>query len=341
MTESHPTSSSAKPSLGWLSAVAFLGVVLGVVLVNSQFGLVLFAPKAPIKPQVDTRPPATRSVPKPEEIAKPHLHRAEQEAARVIDEHLRKLDDFFAQAKKNTHRFAEEALGWGSKFRLIQDSLGLSDGNKHKRFLQDRFEAHFFTPDQLKEEVQKVVQSYLAHLRDIESKMLVALRADLDDFSTDIPIVQLDDRVLQQKYDQAISQIMEATGHDLGANIGVTIVSVITGEVMAHVAIRLGVSAGILGTGASSTWATLGAGLVASIIVESVVSWVWDAIADPRGKLVAELNKKLDEVHRLIADGSSDGKGLRQQLHELAQKRAVVRRQAVLSLLQPNSLGAK
>jgi hypothetical protein len=107
------------------------------------------------------------------------------------------------------------------------------------------------------------------------------------------------------------------------------------------VAVRLGVSAGILGTGAASGWATLGIGVVVGLIVDQIVSWVWDWWADPRGNLAAELDKKLDEINRLIVDGSADVQGLRDRLKQFARERAAARRIAVLSLLQTGGGGAK
>jgi hypothetical protein len=104
--------------------------------------------------------------------------------------------------------------------------------------------------------------------------------------------------------------------------------------VLTQVAVRLGVSAGILGAGASTSWATFGAGLVVGLIVDQLVSWIWDWWADPRGSLATELNAKLDSLHALIVDGDAQTPGLRTALGEFARHRAELRRAAVLDLLQ-------
>jgi hypothetical protein len=118
--------------------------------------------------------------------------------------------------------------------------------------------------------------------------------------------------------------------------VATQVVSLITGEVLTQVATRLGVSAGILGTGAASSWATFGIGLVVGIIVDQIVAWVWDWYADPTGTLAGQLGTRLDGVNRLIVDGSDDVQGLRSRLEAYAEQRAAMRETALLAILQEN-----
>lgn len=323
----NPMAQGRKPTR-WLLLLGFLGVVVAVILGRPLLESVREKPTpAPTSPQVKLPPP-------PEEVAKPHLGKAEQAAERAIEEHVKSLDTFFADSKKRTHTFAGEALSWSSKWRLVADYVPFTDGDRHQKYIRSKFEEHIFKADQLEEAVKQVVRSYLAHIRSIESKMLVDLRADVSDFPSAYPLAQLDDKRIQESYDQALSRAIAATGGDLRADIAMQLVSTIAGEVLTQVAVRLGVSAGILGTGAASGWATFGIGVVVGLIVDQFVSWIWDWWADPKGNLAAELDKKLDEMNRLIVDGSTDVQGLRDRLKQFARQRAVIRRAAVLSLLQ-------
>jgi hypothetical protein len=315
-------------------ALSLLGVIIAVVAREqiSDF----FRPR-PASP----RPPQIKLPPSPEEFAKPHLSWAEQECERVIDEHVKALDTFFTDSKKNTRPFAGDALSWGSKWRLVIDHVPYTSGGRHEKYVRERFEEYVFTPSQLEDAVKQVVSSYLAHVCSIEGKMLVNLRADVAEFPTAYPIGQLDETKLRATYDEALQQAIDATGKDLQANIGTELVSIITGEVLTQVALRLGVSAGILGTGAASSWATLGIGVVVGLIVDQIVSWVWDWWADPKGNLAAQLDTKLDEINRLIVDGSDNVQGLRAQLRQFGKERSVARSKAVLSVLQSQTGGAQ
>lgn len=304
-----PASQRRKPTTRML-LLGFLGVVVAVISGRIFLGS-----------------PAER-------VARPHLKKAEQAAESAIESQIKEVNNFFAVAKKGTYNFAEDALGWGSKWRLVVDQLPFTEGNRHRKFLRAKFEEHVFSADQLENFVRQVVQDYLAHVRSIENRMLVDLRADLSDSPADYPLARWDDRRLQECFDQALFQTVTASGVNFGADLATQMVSFIAGEILTHVAIRLGVSAGILGTGAASGWVTFGVGAVIGLIIDQIVSWVWDQLADPKGNLAAELNKKLDEMHRLIVEGSTEVQGLRDRLKEFARQRAAMRRTAVLNLLE-------
>jgi hypothetical protein len=278
--------------------------------------------------------PAIELPPTPEQVAKPHLRRAEQESERAIDEYVETLDKFFADSKKNTRGFAEEALSWGSKWRLMVDHVPFTSGGRHERFIRLKFEEYVFSPPQLEQAVKQVISGYLARVKSLESKMLVDLRTDVSDFPSTYVLSKFDDERLQAAFDDAISRAIQATGVNLQGEVATQLVSIIAGEVFTQVALRLGVSAGIIGTGAASGWVTMGIGAVVGLIVDQIVSWVWDWYADPKGNLSRELDKKIDHIHDLLTNGSTDVQGLRARLKECARDRAVLRSDATLRLLQ-------
>jgi uncharacterized membrane-anchored protein YhcB (DUF1043 family) len=318
--KSQPATAQGSQRRYWPYLLAFLGVIVGILLTRLIFSVV----SVEQKPQPEA--PKLRLPPPPEVIAKPHLDKAEQEAEQAVEEHLKAIDHFFSQAKKGTRPFAEHALGFWSKLLLAQEYV-LGD-DSHKKFIQGKFGEHIFTPSKLEEAVEQVVQSYLAHVRSIEGKMLVAIRADVANFPDTYFLARLDDKMLQQSFDQAISRSMEAVKWDLGGDVGTAVVSFIAGEVLAQVSVQLGIRAGILGAGASSSWFTFGIGLAVGAIVDAIVSWVYDWYANPKGNLAADLDKKLDEMNQLIVEE------LRNRLKQYAKDRAAQRRAAVLSLLQ-------
>jgi hypothetical protein len=272
-----------------------------------------------------------------ERVAERHLDWAQKESERAIDEHAKALDAFFADSKKNTQAFAVEALSWSSKWRLAADYVPFTSKDLHQRFIREKFEEYIFNPSQLEDAVKQVVKNYLAHVRSIEGRMLVDLRADVADFPSAYDLARIDESKVQAAYDEAVSRASEVSSDGWRAEIGADLVSMIVGEVLTQVGVRLGVSAGILGTGAASSWSTLGIGAVVGLIVDQIVSLIWDWWADPKGNLARDLDNKLDEMNRLIVDGSTDVKGVRARLQEFARERAGLRRQAVLGLLQIQS----
>jgi hypothetical protein len=324
--------------------LGLIGAILGVMAIVAFRPLyeLLQVKPAPTPPKVQLPPtPKVKLPPTPDGIAKPHLAWAEKECEQAIDEHIKVLDGFFADAQKNTHGFAEEALSLGSKLRLIADYVPYTRGGRHETFIRRKFEAHIFTPKKLEDVLKQVVNSYLKHVQSIEGKMLVDMRTDSADFPGPPLTAHLDSDKLNQAYEQAVARAVKATGTSLTADIGAAIVSMITVDVLGQVARQMVVSASILGAGGASSWPTLGIGFVIGLIVDQIVSWVWDWYADPTGDLTAKLNSKLDEMHRLIVDGSKDVQGFRSRLLHFSQERAKVRRRALLDVLQSQLTGTK
>jgi hypothetical protein len=313
--------------------IGTVGVVLGVVLREPIIEL--------FKGKVAPKPPAINLPPSPERVARPHLDQADRDCERFISEHLKVLDDFFVDAKKNVPVFAEDVLSYRSQWYLLKDHLPLTRGGEQDRFIRNSFEKHLFSVDRLAKGVETVVSSYLQQMRSVEGKMLVAIRMDVSGFPETFLLASADQAGLETLFGEAVAQAKAQSKIEAGSDLSQEAISAIVGEVLTMVAIRLGVSGGIIGTATASAPVTLGVGLIVGLIIDQIVSWVWDWWADPRGELEKKLEKKLDEMHHLIRDGSENGPGLRLRLEQYARERAVVRRAAVLDVLARRPEGAK
>ena len=120
----------------------------------------------------------------------------------------------------------------------------------------------------------QVVSGYLTEVNSIENQMLVDLRADMAGLPSKHLFASLDDQQLKAEFDEALAIAMASSGSSLKADIGGQMVSLLTGEILTQVAVRLGVSAGVFGTGAASGWATLGIGVLVGIVVDQIIARV-------------------------------------------------------------------
>ena len=267
-------------------------------------------------------------------LARRHLGAASEQSAACVGAHLPRLDRFFMEAKRRTPDFAADALSIGSKWRLLVDGLPFTNGDRHQRFLRSKFEEHLFAPETLEKLVRQTVERFLQDLEAIDNDMLVKLQLDLQELPSVLKIQTLDKASLQAAFRKSLEEVGERVAGKLRDDVAVELVSLVVGEVLAQAAVRLGVSAGILGSGAAYGWVTFGAGIVLGLVVDQLISWAWDWWADPRGEVAALLNDRLDEIHRLIVEGEGPNKGLRQRLEELTQARSQVRSQAIMALIE-------
>ena len=212
--------------------------------------------------------------------------------------------------------------------------MPFSSGGHHEKYIRERFEKYVFTPAGVEHAVKQVVESYLREVKSIEGTMLVRVKADVADFPAEYPMGTLDNEQVEKLYAVAIRDAIDAAKSDAAAVASLEVVMFVVGEVLAKVAVELGVSAGILGTGTALSLETFGIAVLVGLIVDAIVSWIWDWWQDPKGELANAINAKLDEIHRLIVDDSQNVVGLRTRLRELARERARVRETAVFSVLK-------
>lgn len=262
---------------------------------------------------------------------------ADTESRRQVDLQLVPLNRFFADLKTRTPEFAATMLGWGSKWRFVADKVPFTRGDRHDEFLRKNFNEQLFRSEDLTKLIEQVAQGYADALASTENQMLVRMRADV----SDLPVADLpgfaDPKSLKLAYEGALNQVVAKLGPEVRADVTLFMVSLVAQEVVTQVAVRLGVSAGVLGTGAATSWATFGIGLVVCVIVDQIISWAWDRWTDPKGQLAREMNAKFDELQKLLVDGDAKTRGLRTRFRDLALARGKVRRQAVASLFEDTS----
>jgi len=294
-------------------------------------------PVSPVRGPVSVSPEEVRR--KLRERTKTHLDWAESECQRAISEQVKHFGRYLAGVKDNTPALADEVLGWGSKWRLITDHIPfIGTDQAHEEFIRDAFHKHLFTKEGLEAQVRSVVKNYLESVKGVESQMLVKIRQDIGDLPQGVIIFQVNKDKLHELLEKAMSLARDRAGAELREEAAKQIVSLVVGEVLAHAAVRLGVSGGILSTGAASGWVTFGVGVVAGVVVDQAVSMVWDLVADPRGELARTIALKIDEIQEAIVEGTSSAPGMRIRLEQLARERAVARRSAILDLIDKNGV---
>jgi len=328
---SHTNGKTTGPGNQWmLYVLAAIGVIVGIVIWQAvKYALREHSPaQTPVKIRLPahTREALSR--------AAPHMDWADARLRQAIDEHLAALNEYFQEIKKRTPAFADDVLGWGSKWRFVADRLPFTRSDRLDTYLRECFEARLFTPGQLTQAVEAVVRGYLASVQSTESAMLVRIRADI----ADLPAASLpafaNQAALQAAFAQALRDAAAGVQAETISAILREVASTVACEVLGQVATRLAVSAGILGTGAASAGATLGIGLAAGIVVDLIIGKIWDWLADPAGDLARTINARLDEIHKLLVDGDGRNPALRQHLLELHEKRRQLRRQAVMALIE-------
>lgn len=251
---------------------------------------------------------------------------------------LEALDRFFANAQAGTPAFAVAALDWGSKLRLVGDYLPGSDGQGHATYLAQLFAQHIFSPEQVEQVVQQLLRDYAAELTAIDSQLLARLQEGFNSASVASSPPMLDPKVFHTTCQTALDEVQHRVAGELGHDVLYLATSTIVGQwasdgillILERIGVPLGVSGGVLATSTAWSWETFGMGLVAGLAVDAAISYLWDWLADPRGAVAAIVERRLEELKRLLLDGPSGQDGLRQLLHSLGESRNAARQAAIL-----------
>jgi hypothetical protein len=296
------------------------GVFAGVVLATS---LGIFVAK--LEKELEGKPLTAQ------EILDRDLGWAKQMSAAGIDHGLTPVRDLFANAHQGAHAFADDALGFESKWKLVTDYVASRD--EHAKFLQAQFSTRLFSPEQLEKAVESSVRGYMKHLDDVDSQLLVLLQADLSDLPPEQFGRGIDHGAIGQLLDEAMREARKAAEADFRGTVGREIVSLVAGEVLSAVAVELATSSGILSAGAVSGTVTFGAGLVVGVIADCAVCWAYDKLYDPLGELTKRVNEQMDQVEQMIVVGSSRQPGLQMRLQDYSLRRSKARDAAIAAAI--------
>ena len=253
-----------------------------------------------------------------------HLREAELRSERAMANRLQMIDVFFNQAEKGATPFSRKMLSFNSKWILLSDYVPFTSKNEHQRFVKREFERHLFSAPRVEKLLERVVSAYLRDLASIESKMLVELRADLEMLEVEFPGLRSESISLDRSLGKMLLEAEQASYAALRSDVA----NLVVASVLTKIAMRMASSATILSIGGVSGTVTMGVGFIVSLIVDQVVSVVYEWWADPVGDLSSDLRRHIRVVRRLVlvGDASHNGGGVRQELQKIHNKRAQVRR---------------
>lgn len=267
----------------------------------------------------------------------PELDWAEAKTLERIDECLRPVSAFFDDAKDRLPLFAEDALNWTSERYLVADYVWpWSSGDWQQQYLQQRWEKHVFSSEDLANVLKRAAQAYADATDEIEQEMLIRMRLDVEDLRRDALPEFAGEQRLAKEFRGAIDAAVKDAQADVGRQIELFVAAEIAERVLARVVTQLAPKAGLLGAGAAASPYSFGLSLLAALVISYLLDLVWDWWADPQGKLVEEIGGQLDRLRRLIGEGDGVTPGLRGEFDKYARQRARLRAAATATLFVSN-----
>lgn len=291
--------------------------------------------------------PQTRDAKKDEEerrkiawrIVAPRLEIAQEEALEALKKRTQQVADFFTERQKHLHEYAERVLSLKSKWELAWSKMPKADKDGHTKFLKDEFAKIVFSEAELTKAITQATEDYVRDVNAIENALLTKVRADIQDFPECAAILSAtnSDDLFRARFASTVTQLSQSTQTDLqaaaGQLVGSEIAAVIAIQVGKAIATRLGVSAGIIGTGTALGPETLGVSIIAGVVVDQAVSWVVGWFYDPTAEIEGKLRTQLEGLSTLIVNGDEKTRGLIQEFTTLAERRKTIRDSALQQMI--------
>lgn len=264
----------------------------------------------------------------PTRIVKRQLVWAEKESSAGLgSQQAEPIREFFSSAKARTRKYAEEVLGWSSKWKLMKDYV--TGHQEHPAFLKARFDRLLFSQQDLDAVIETVVATHLKHLDDVDSELLVRLQADLGNLPSESFSALMDRAALTETLQKALHDAAISAQGELRAAVGRELASWIAGEILTQATIQLATSSGIISMGAASGTVTFGVGVVVGLIADAIVTQIYNDVYDPTGELKKQLDQRMDELQSLIVSGTPNSPGLMNRLQDYSARRIQSRRAAL------------
>lgn len=275
-------------------------------------------------------------------IVTPRLEIAQEEALEALKKRTQQVAAFFTERQKHLHAYAERVLSLKSKWELAWSKMPKADKDGHTKFLKDEFAKIVFSEADLTNTITQATEDYARDVNAIENALLTKVRADIQDFPDCAAILSATntDELFRVRFAATVTQLSKSTQTDLkvgvGQLVGSEIAAVIAIQVGKAIATRLGVSAGIIGTGTALGPETLGVSALAGIVVDQAISWVIGWFYDPTAEIEGKLQTQLEGLSALIVNGDEKTRGLVQELTTLAEQRKIIRNGALQQIILNN-----
>lgn len=264
-----------------------------------------------------------------------HLEAASLACQKSADRAIAAVNTYFRECNDSVMKFVDDASGWYSYGYAIADLAPFTNRDKLRGYLESRFEHYFFTGDTLSQFLTGLAKTIESDIEEAENILQRDVSVDIENLVTARPGTTCR-ALLRASFDKVISRAEADVRKEHETSTAIFFASsklnhvilAVVGRVLfgmiRKLAARAG-SKGLVAAGASGGFI----GLACTVLIDMILSWVWDWWTDPKGKLAQQLVDQFEEIRSMIVDGVDDQPGLKAELATLLAARVKLRGKAI------------
>ena len=250
------------------------------------------------------------------------------------DKRLRQIEDYLDQkGKGGALAFANRLLGLKSKWTLVRAQVSANAESEYSQWMVDEFARLVFDSKELETVIESAVKGFTDDVEAIENQLAVDL-GDIVEDAVDTGAMEksvlnsslrssraiLDQfKATRERVRQKISQdLQNDVTRELMLFVVEEVATVLVQKVAIAISARLGVSATILGVGASSSAFSFGAGIVIGFVLDVVVNKAIHAAGyRPELDLAEAIQTNLNTLGETITRGDAEARADHAKLKQL------------------------
>jgi len=284
-------------------------------------------------------PPAP--VPVPHRIIDPkstaeHFQYAEQEYNSALATELAGIRRLFNDGRQSSAAFARQARSLSSTARAAGTYVGADTGLSQS--LRAEFTRSVLSEADLDRAIKTAVNNYVRRVEQIDSALLVAIRADLPQATAIAVEMGIDREALGREIQRAVDSAVTSAQAEVTSMLSREVMSWITSDAVKTGLRQIGESTGLRQKGQPDNWTQALTGFGLDLFTNVIVDQVYERAFQPDEELTRKLIAALDAMEATVIDGTPTTCGLSKRLTRYTDNRVALRRQQVA---QANSAAGK
>ena len=114
-----------------------------------------------------------------EAACRQHVDEARQKASKGITRRAAEFSDFINPRKSGAKPFSKDLVSLYGKWRAVSPSLPFADKEGHKKYVEEEFEQHIFTKQDLAVSFKGVIERIVKDIESIENELAVTLEREI------------------------------------------------------------------------------------------------------------------------------------------------------------------
>lgn len=228
-----------------------------------------------------------------------------------------------ARSRDRLKGFVGETLNIFEKLLQVRD-MAVNPGGTDAR-ITDLFRKRIMNPDKVCALLEDTLRDFCNALDEHDQAMFIELKIDREVGRTTVSRSIVDPASYRGPINEAAASAVKAAQDDMARSLASFAASEGLGTVAKRIARDLGLNRTEEGSAAD---------FVTGLLIDIGVGMAVDAATDPTPKMIANLEKRLQQAEQTILDGTASSPGFLKTLHQIWEKRVCARMRVIESELR-------